>query len=287
MNIIWFLIKEGIKGLVRSKYAGAFSVLTIWISLIMVGFGFVAARDMLFVVNNIKSQFDIDIFIHKSTSETKIKEFESKLRQMPEIQDIQYISSDAAAEKFKKEFGEDIFEVLDYNPLPPSFTISLKEIYRNLISVESITTEFSKQDLVDEIKYRKNFLIILEKYQRIFLWTILGVFMFLTIISIILISNSIKMAIFSRREVIFTMKLVGATNNFVRAPFLIEGMLQGFLGACLSVGLIYGVFYLQNNYLQSILEYKAIVDYKYYVGMLILGSFVGLTGSARAIKKFL
>ena len=287
MTVFWFLIREGFKGLIRSKYAGAFSVIIIAISLILVGFGYVASRDTLFLVENIRAQFDVDIFLHKTASSEDIDNFTALLDSMTEVRNVHYISPEKAAVKFKKEFGEDIFDILDYNPLPPSFTISLKPIYRNLVSVEGIASILSNKPVVDEVKYRKQFLILLEKYQRIVLITVVSVFAFLALLSIILTSNSIKMTIFARREVISTMKLVGATNSFVRWPFIIEGTLQGFIGSCLASLFIYGIFYFLNNYLQTVIEYKAIVSYRYYIGIVISGSLLGLIGSRRAIRKFL
>ncbi len=287
MTVFWFLIKEGFKGLGRSKYAGVFSIFIIWISLTLVGLGYVIARDMLYAVNNIRAQFDVDIFIHKTASQKQISDFAEYLNNMPEIESLKYISPEQAAQNFKKEFGENIFNILGYNPLPPSFTIRLKEMYRNLVSVESIATNIRKQEIVDEVKYRKKFLMLLEKYQRITLFVVLIIFVSLSIVSILLISNSIKMAIFARREIIDSMKLLGATDRFVKAPFIIEGIIEGFIGASLAALVIYGLFYLQNNYLQSLIEYKAIVSYRYYIALIIVGVFMGLVGSARAIKRFL
>jgi len=273
--------------LLRSKYSGAFSIIIIAISIIMVGFGYIIARDTLFMVENIRSQFDVDIFILSTAGSNDIAAFDKKLRQMNEIDRVIYISPQLAAEKFKKEFGEDILDILDYNPLPPSFTISLKPIYRNLMSVEAIANILQRDSVVDEVKYRKNFLIILEKYQRIILACVLIVFVVLTLISIILTSNSIKMTIFARRDIISTMKLIGATNRFVKTPFVIEGTLEGVLGALLASLIIYGIIYVQNTYLQSFFDYTLIVSYQYYIALLLLGSFLGWVGSRQAIRRFL
>lgn len=287
MRVLRFLIKEGFKGLIRSKYSGFFSIIIIMISLILVGFGYIASRDLLFAVENIRAQFDVDIFLYKTAGDEEVNEFAAVLDSMIEIQEIKFISQDDAAMKFKKEFGEDILDLLDENPLPASFTISLKSIYRNIVSVEGIAAILLKYSVVDEIKYRKQFLILLEKYQRYTLIVVLVIFAAFTLISIVLISNSIKMTIFSRRDVISTMKILGATNNFVRAPFVIEGTLQGFLGSCLAVLVILGVLYILNNYFQTVIEYKAIVSHRFYVALVIMGSFMGFIGSIRAIRKFL
>lgn len=287
MTILWFLFKEGFRGLIRSRYSGAFSIFIIAISIILIGFGYIIARDTLFMVENIRSQFDVDIFILPTAGNEEIEAFNQKLRRMNEIDRVIYISPDDAAEIFKKEFGEDIFDILDYNPLPPSFTISLKPIYRNLMSVEAIAKILQREPVVDEVKYRKKFLIVLEKYQRIILVSVMIVFAILTLISVILTSNSIKMTIFARRDIISTMKLIGATNRFVKTPFVIEGALEGGLGALLAGLIIYGVVYIQNNYFQSFFDYSIHVSYRYYLALIILGIFLGWIGSRRAIRRFL
>jgi cell division transport system permease protein len=287
MIVFWFLIKEGFKGLARSKFAGAFTILIIWITLTVLGIGYIVSRDMVNAVNSLRAQFDINVFIEPTASQGEIKEFSKKLEAIDEIEDFKFISKNEAAAKFKKEFGKDIFTVLDYNPLPPSFNIQLKPIHRNLASVESITSDLAKHSIIDEIKYKKNFLIILERYQRTILYVITGAFLLLGFISIVLISNTIKMAIFSRRNIISTMKLIGATNNFVRAPFIIEGILQGFIGASLASLVIYGLSYILNNHLQSVIQYTVKLNLPIFVVIIAFGSIMGLIGSIRAIRKFL
>ena len=287
MIVFWFLIKEGFRGLIRSNYAGAFSIIIIALSLVLIGFGYVGARDTLVLVENIRSQFDITVFVQRDVSLNDLENFARELGDIKDIEQIVYISADSAATKFRLEFGEDIFNILDYNPLPPSFTLSLKPPSRNLASVDRVATRIKRSAIVDEVKYRKNFLLLLEKYQRLIFFSVITAFALLTLISIILASNSIKMTIFSRREVISTMKLVGATNNFVRAPFLIEGTLEGIIGALLASVVIGLSFHFVNNYLQGLIEYRAIVSYRFYGGQILLGSLMGLVGSLRAIRKFL
>ena len=287
MIVFWFLIKEGFRGLLRSKFAGAFTILIIWITLTVLGLGYIVSRDMVNAVNSLRAQFDINIFIEPTASQQQIKEFYGELEALDEVEQFKFISRQQAAEKFKKEFGKDIHEVLEHNPLPPSFNIQLKPIHRNLASVESITSDLAEYELIDEIKYKKNFLIILEKYQRAVLYIITGALLFFRFISIVLISNTIKMAIFSRRNIISTMKLIGATNNFVRAPFVIEGILQGFIGALMASGVIYGMAYTLNNHLQSVVQYKVSLNLDIFLVLIGFGSIMGLLGSIRAIRKFL
>jgi len=287
MIVLWFLIKEGFRGLWRSNYAGAFSIIIIALSLILIGFGYVAARDTLVMVENIRSQFDITVFVQRDAGIDELENFARELGAIKEIDKIIYVSADSAAAQFRTEFGADIFSILDYNPLPPSFTVNLKPVARNLAGVEEVVARIKRQAVVDEIRYRKNFLQLLEKYQRLIFITVVLAFVILTLISIILASNSIKMTIFSRRNVISTMKLVGATNNFIRVPFLIEGALEGLAGALLAAIVIALSFYFLNNYLQGLTGFRAIVSYRFYGGLIVLGSLIGLIGSLRAIRRFL
>ena len=287
MNVIGFLMKEGFRGLIRAKYASVFSVIIITLSLMMIGMGYVITRDMIFAVENIRSRFDVDIFLKPDADEQEIQRFHETLRSYAEIDRIHYISPDSAALRFQQEFGEDIFNILDENPLPPSFKIQLKPMFRNLFSVEEISTRLSRQSIVDEIKYRKRFLRLLERYQRIGLLALLGLYAVLTLISIIIISNSIKMTIFARRDAITTMKLIGATNAFIRAPFIIEGTLQGIIGSALAAFALAALFYVFNHYIHSLLEYQFIVSHKFHMALLLLGCLGGFVGSRRAIRRFL
>jgi len=287
MKVLWFLIKEGFRNLLRSKFAGAFTILIIWFSLTFVSFGYIISRDLVSAVNSLKSQFDINIFIDKAATQQNINDFAKKLDSTEEIQTYTFISKDKAATKFKQQFGKDVLEVLDYNPLPPSFNIKLAPIYRNLTSVESITTDLSQSKIVEEIKYKKKFLVVLAKYQRAILYGVIGAFVLSALISIILISNTIKMGIFSRRDIISTMKLIGATDNFIRAPFIIEGILQGTIGAILSGLTLKGTAYLVNNYLQTVLDYNVVLNLNIFLVVIASGALIGCLGSLRAIRKFL
>lgn len=287
MTVFWFLVKEGFRGLFRSGYAGVFSILILTISLVLIGFGYIAARDTLLFVDNIKAQFDIDVFLIHSAPQDAIDELAHQIRSYPEVRHVGYISADSAAKRFRAEFGEDIFDLLDYNPLPPSFTVSLKKPYQHSADIELVAAKIAQSPIVDEVKYRKNFLRIIERYQQYLLVGVVVTFAFLTLLSVILASNSIKMTIFSRRDVIETMKLVGATNNFVRAPFMIEGTLEGLCAAFGAIILIGSAIYFVNTYLQSFISYRAVVSIRFYLGLLVLGGGMGLVGSLRAVRKFL
>jgi len=287
MTVFFFLIKEGFKGLIRSQYAGLFTIFIISISLILIGLGFVTSRDMVFAVQKLKSQFELEVFLKYAATDREIEQFYAMLDSMPEILHASYISPDSAAKRFKKEFGEDIYSILDYNPLPPSFTIELKPIYRNIVSVEGIIANIRKNPIVDEVKYRRNLLLTLEKYQRIIFVIATLVFLFFTFVSIVLVSNSIKMTIFARRELISTLKLIGATNTFVKVPFFIEGALEGIIGAIISCGFFYALTYVANNFFYHFVYYKIQLDLKFYVGLISLGFLFGLIGSLRTVGKFL
>jgi cell division transport system permease protein len=105
MIVLWFLIKEGFRGLWRSNYAGAFSIIIIALSLILIGLGYVAARDTLVMVENIRSQFDITVFVQSGADLNELEEFSRELSKIRDIDKIVYISSDSAATQFRTEFG--------------------------------------------------------------------------------------------------------------------------------------------------------------------------------------
>ncbi len=226
---------------------------------------------------------ELEIFVDNSFTIEQVEELKKRILTINMIDSVRYVSKVDAAEIFRRQFGQDIFEILDENPLPSSFQIKLKPNFRSATNAQLVTEQLRQLDGVDDIFYRRDLLIKLERYLEIFLVIILGVGMILGAGAIFLVSNTIKLIIFSRSNVIQIMKLVGATRRFIRRPFLIEGIVQGLMGGCLAVLF----FYLILKAIKFEIPGLIFIDQKSYPALLILGAFLGLFGSQLALRKFL
>ena len=276
------------------------AISTVAITLFIVGFFLIIVYDVQGVLTSIKSQVEVAVYLKDNiTDELKVY-LENEIKNWGEVDEVTFVSKDQALEKFKKDNeGSEILKEIQGNPLPASFEIKLTSPEK----VEQIALRFVDKDGnyiegVDEVIYGQNYV------QKLFSITaIAGSIAFLIIImlllaAIVLVFNTIRLSIHARRKEIEVMKLVGATNWFVRIPFLFEGFFEGFAGSLISVVLLY----FMSNYL-LIRGEKAIVDTMHvkelailgvnnvilyiYAGLVVLGGLVGLLSSSFALKRYI
>lgn len=276
------------------------AISTVAITLFIVGFFLIIVYDVQGVLTSIKSQVEVAVYLKDNITGELKGYLENEIKGWDEVAEVTYVSKDQALEKFKKDNeGSEILKEIQGNPLPASFEIKLTSPEK----VEQIALRFVDKDGnyiegVDEVIYGQNYV------QKLFSITaIAGSIAFLIIImlllaAVVLVFNTIRLSIHARRKEIEVMKLVGATNWFVRIPFLFEGFFEGFVGSLISVILLY----FMSNYL-LIRGEKAIVDTMHvkelailgtnnvilyiYAGIVVLGGLVGLLSSSFALKRYI
>ncbi|NTW89048.1 MAG: ABC transporter permease, partial [Desulfobulbaceae bacterium] len=210
------------------------------------------------------------------------------IKAQPAVRDITYISKDKAAQIFLEEFGENIQTVLGTNPLPQSIKVKLKPEYATLDSLERFLAAVSKAEGVTDIKYNKEFLEGIDRNARIFSYITAAIGLIISLASIALVSNTIRLTIHSKRDMIKTMKLVGATPTFIRMPFLIEGIWQGMLGAVFAVLLIFMfVEFIIWNYDYTIYQVFSKDAGFIYFGLVMVGAALGFLGSSLSVRKYI
>ena len=276
------------------------AISTVAITLFIVGFFLIIVYDVQSILTSVKSQVEVAVYLKDNTTEELKDYLESEIESWDEVAGVIYISKDQALEKFKKENeGSEILKEIQGNPLPASFEIKLVSPEKvEQIALRFLTRDGTYIEGVDEVIYGQNYV------QKLFSITaIAGSIAFLIIImlllaAIVLIFNTIRLSIHARRKEIEVMKLVGATNWFVRIPFVFEGFFEGFVGSVLSVILLYVI----SNYL-LIKGEKAIADTLHvkelailgnndvilyiYAGLVILGGLLGILSSSFALKRYI
>ncbi|MFQ6618644.1 MAG: cell division protein FtsX [Fidelibacterota bacterium] len=283
-----FSLKEGLSGFKRAKLPTIVAVLTISTALSLMGIGGVVGMNIAKIINYVRSQFDMEVFVNPAFPEEKIPLLRQQILSFEGIDEIRYISKSEAAERFNREFGENIFEVLEINPFPPSFNIKISKNYNSLPQLIEISKKLESLPGVDEVKYRKELLFLIDRYIRISV--IIGLILAGVIIfaSVLLVSNTVRLTIFAKREIIETMRLVGATDSFIRFPFLIEGLFQGLLGGIISVVFIGVLIKIAKFSLSGLLPVDRLnIDYRFYAYIILSGLVLGFLGSIISIKRFL
>jgi len=282
-----FLVKEGFSGLVRAKFPSFAAILTIAISLTLLGGGYIAGTEVYEIIKEVKSQFQVEVFLLPGATKSNKAELEKTLKDATGIDSYSFISKEKAAERFKQEFGEDIMEALGSNPLPESYTVKMDAAHQNYDAITALVNTVSKIPGVDDVQYRRGFLQVVERYFRAI--AIAGGVILLLVLgaAILLVGNTIKLSIFAKRDVIRIMRLVGATNRFIRTPFIIEGALHGLLGSLVAMVLLYILVQGTDFLLQGLYSVQLQFDYTLLAGVLIVGILFGLVGSIRSIRLFL
>ena len=172
------------------------------------------------IVNSFKEDFSVSIFFQDNAKKIEIIQLQNELLMSSYIQKLKYISKDDALLIMKEEYGQDFIQELGFNPLVNSIDINLKSQFVEASSLDSISAIISKKKYVDEITYDKNLInSINNNIRRVSLWLMPSIII-LSIITFLVINSSIRLSIYSNRQLIKTMQLVGATKGFIRRPFI-------------------------------------------------------------------
>ncbi|MFL1894703.1 cell division protein FtsX [Aquimarina sp. 2-A2] len=221
------------------------------------------------VADHFKEKIALTIYLKNSAKEIEIKQLEKTLALAEYTKSTTYVSKDEAAEAHSKEIGENFMEFLGYNPLQNSIDVYLKADFVDATKMEEITASITKKDFVDEVIYDKPLISLLnDNIKRISIWVLLisGIF---TFIAVLLINSSIRLSVYSKRFIIKTMQMVGATKKFIRRPFIWKSVRLGMIGATLAlIGVGVVLYYLNETFP----ELALLNDY-YLLAILFAGIF--------------
>ena len=282
-----YVVKEGFSGFKRAKLSMFAAVFTICVSLLLLSFFTILFLNANTMVNSLREKVEMEAFLSDQLSSDKITELKGIVEMLGGVREVRYVSKEEAAKIFQQEFGEDIHKILNFNPLPASFKIFLKDGYKNVKGAEKIVQQIKALKGIDDVIYRKQLLEMLDERAMTFLWITLGIGIFITISSIILVANTIRLAIYAKRKIIQTMKLIGATRGFIRMPFLLEGFLQGLIGGVIAACIIFVLFNYLEQWLTVSLSQFVHVESVYYGIMITAGCVLGLFGSMISVRRFI
>lgn len=236
----------------------------------------------------VKENLSFSIVLKDSVKETDIKKMQTKLDALPYIKSTAYISKEQAAKELEEELGENPETFLGFNPLQASIEVKLHADYANPDSLPLIEKEIKRYTSVDELLYRKDMMEMVHNNLQRLGMILLALAAVLTLISFVLIGNTIRLLIYSKRFLIHTMQLVGATAGFIRAPFIRYNLVSGLIAGLLAIMLLTGaLYYLQqelNGFIQLLdMRTLLIVD----GAVLVLGLLLSTIATVIAVNKYL
>lgn len=284
---IGYLIKEGFSGFRRAKLAVSAAVFTVAVSLLLLSFFSILFLNANSIVENLRDRVEMEAFLVEDLSDEDVAMVRDSVLAIAGVEGVVFVSKAEAARIFKDEFGEDINRVLNFNPLPASFRVTLEKSMRTAARAEEVAHNIGILEAVEEVKFRKDLLEMLDTKVQTILVIALGVGFFILVASIFLVANTIRLAIYAKRKIIQTMKLIGATRGFIRFPFLLEGFVQGTLGGLAASGIVYGIFEYAGRWLSSQLQEFVSVDPYTYGIIVAAGACLGLLGSMLSVRRFI
>ena len=296
-STIWYTLKQGVKNIKRNMMFSIASVLTMSACILLFGVLYSIVNNVNNIAHKVEEEVPITVFFDEGTTDEQIQQIGALIQERPEVAQIQYESADDAWEKMKKEyFGDtDVADGFkDDNPLVNSsnYQVYLKDISKQAVIVAYIQT----LDHVREVSQSEQAAKTLGSINKLVSGISIVIIVILLLISVFLISNTVSVGITVRKDEIGIMKYIGATDAFVRAPFLLEGMVLGVIGAAIPLVILYfaynsAVTYVLTrfNVLMGVVEFIPVG--RIYMTLLpiglALGIGIGLLGSFWTTRKHL
>lgn len=236
----------------------------------------------------IRESIIVSVFLDDNATDDAINRFRSELEAMPSVNETRYISRDEAAEELMQELGEDFVDFLGYNPLSALFQVSLKAAYTNPDSLLLFEGKMDDHAIVTDVDYQKSLVhLVNENVARIGIG-LLAFSLLLMMIAFALINNTIRLSVFSKRFLIKSMQLVGATQTFIRRPFIVRGVIQGVIGAMITIILLLVTLYAGQRQIPEIAMFYDIQMLGIlFAGVLLLGIIISWISTYFAVRKYL
>lgn len=286
-----YFMSETLKSLFRNKFMTIASVLTVTLSMFILGTFLCVVLNINHMASYLESQVEMSVYIKDGITTSQVMEIGKKLKALPELKELKFTNKDQAMVEFRERMGEQsgLLDSINGNPLPASYRVS----FSNPEALQKSVSIVKKYPGVDGVQYGQDIIERLYKMAQIIRISGIVLMLFLAAAELFIISNTIRLTVFARRREIHIMKYVGATNGFIRWPFIFEGMVIGFIGSGIaSVILWQGYNYVVNAIFNAGLVFVATINpfpFMLYVTSIIVlfGIIIGILGSSISLRKYM
>ncbi len=274
------------KGRLRASYVT--SIVSITLVMFMLGLLGLIILHGKKLSDYVRENISISILLKDNVSDDMVLNFRTRLAKSDYIKSSVYITREQAAKELSSELGEDFVQFLGFNPLPASIDLQLKSGYANSDSIARIEKLLLRNNIVKEVVYQKSLIDQVNSNIRKISIVILSFNLILLIISIILISNTIRLSIYARRFLIRSMQLVGATEAFIRLPFIKRGIVHGLIASLLSIILLTVTLWIARERMPELILLQDFGEIGlFFVAILVIGIILSAVSTWFAVNKFL
>ncbi|MFD2532512.1 cell division protein FtsX [Gracilimonas halophila] len=284
---IKYIVREGFTGIKRTKLAATTSIFSLFIAVLLLGVLTRTGYNVYSQAMSIKNLIEVEVFLldidERTTNQIRVQLENEEL-----VEGVNYISKDSASAIMRKEFGAGVEELAELNFLPASFRLSVNTD-AGASQIENMVSRLQNVRGVDEVEYNEALLRILESNLNTFSLVGGGIGILILLAALILVYNTIRLTIYAKRDLIRAMKLVGATNKFIRSPFIVEGVLQGLIAGFLAVLSIFLIFEFAVPFYLDLGTLSWPFGRWYFLvgGMMGLSLLMGWWGSRWAARRFI
>ena len=295
MDRLRYIFEDALINIRRSGWGGLASIGTMAVSFVIVGIFLVITGNLGALVAEWKEQFQVTVFLEDGITGEQLALLRKRIQSERAVKGMTYTSKAEALQQFKRELQgkESLLEGLGENPIPASLQLRVHEPYQTPEALKQLTASLSRVEGVEDVMYGQEWVDRLSAVIRLLRLLGLGVGLALGLASLLIVSNTIRLAVYARAEEIEVMRLVGASRLHVRAPFLLEGMIQGTLSAGLALLLLYGAYRATLWQLQVTpgqifgIGVGSFLELRWAVLMVVSGAGVGAFGSLISVGRFL
>jgi cell division transport system permease protein len=283
------LSREALLSFRRAPLLSALSVTTIAFSLFTVGLFGLVAVNLRQALRGLEERVEIVAFVLRGTPSETIAVASQDITAFPEVQDVNYVSEEEALRRARTELVEfrDAYRDLQVNPLPASLEVRMKEGYRDAATVERVAQRLKGFGFIEDVRYGREWVQKLDYLRNITGLVGLVIGLAFAAVAVVIIGVTIRLTILQRAREISIMRLVGATNWFIRGPFLLEGALKGLLGGLLSLALCYAGYILFRDKSGGTLSGLVFFGPEQMILIIIFGVLLGLCGSLVSVGRHL
>lgn len=280
-----YSLREALAAFRRAPLLTGLSAAMIALSLFVVGLFGVAAHNIRLVLDQVESRVAVVAYLHDDATTAQIEALEAEIRKLSQVRDVVYITRAQAFELARRQLSgfESVFSELDGNPFPASLEVTLEPGQRNVDAVYRLADRIGDFPFVEDVRFGQDWLDKVYLLRRVAAAAAMVVGGAFAAVAALIIGAAVRLAIFARREEIAIMRLVGATDWFIRRPFILEGLLTGILGSFLALPATYLVYRLLSDAVVQLAWMPA----EWVVLGLVIGSLFGVVASSRAVHRHL
>lgn len=296
-NRIKYYCKEAVESFTRNWVMSFAAVMVVLVSVLLVGTVLIMGHIVGKVTADLEERVEIEVYLSDTAPPAAINSFGNKMKGFGEVENVKFVSKDQALKIFKERYKNNpsMIEEISGNPLPASYRITLKDPHlvekvagkiKNLPEKDTVVKKDSDIKFAQQLVKR---LFVVTYYLR---WIMIVLIVFMALASLALISNTVRLAIYARRKEIAVMRLVGASNWFIRFPFILEGIIQGIAGALLAIAIIALIKVVLFSKVQASISFFPLgISASFYnqllIWLLLAGATIGAVGSSIALRRYL